>query len=142
MAYPEPKPGLVIHYAYLWQAEAARGLEEGRKDRPCVVILAVQEREGEKIVTVAPITHSPPAADDHAVEMPPMVKQRLGLDDGRSWVVTTELNRFSWPGPDLRPIPRRTPSAYAYGFVPGALVEAVRRQIAARRGVQLVPRST
>ena len=73
----------------------ALGLEEGRKDRPCVVILAVQDREGEKIVTVAPVTHSPPATADHAVEMPLVVKQRLGLDDGRSWVVTTELNSNS-----------------------------------------------
>lgn len=43
MPLPEPKPGRVIGYAYLWRDQAAKGREEGIKDRPCVIVLAVQE---------------------------------------------------------------------------------------------------
>jgi hypothetical protein len=37
MSLVEPKPGLVICYSYLWSHEAAKGREEGVKDRPCVI---------------------------------------------------------------------------------------------------------
>src|SRR5689334_4007413 len=39
--FPEPEVGLVISYAYLWFEEAERGQVEGRKDRPCAIIVAV-----------------------------------------------------------------------------------------------------
>jgi hypothetical protein len=39
VAFPSPRPGLVIRYAYLWQAKYRRGPEEGAKDRPCAVVL-------------------------------------------------------------------------------------------------------
>ena len=58
---PEPRPGLVIGYAFLWREEAERGIEEGRKDRPCVIVLAVREIGLQTHVTVAPITHAAPA---------------------------------------------------------------------------------
>ncbi len=61
MSLPDPTPGLVIGYAYLWRDEARSGQEEGRKDRPCVIILSVQTLRGETVVTVAPITHAPPS---------------------------------------------------------------------------------
>ena len=41
MAIPEPEQGLVINYTYLWHHEHAAGHEEGRKDRPSVIVLAV-----------------------------------------------------------------------------------------------------
>jgi hypothetical protein len=31
---PEPVPGLVIRYSYLWQSEFVSGRDEGSKDRP------------------------------------------------------------------------------------------------------------
>lgn len=34
MAPPEPTPGLVIGYAYLWEREARAGRDESVKDRP------------------------------------------------------------------------------------------------------------
>jgi hypothetical protein len=62
MPLPEPEPGLVVSYAYLWRAEHEAGHEEGRKDRPCAIILALERSEdATTIVTVLPITHSPPA---------------------------------------------------------------------------------
>ncbi|MDF0490607.1 hypothetical protein PX554_20960 [Sphingomonas sp. H39-1-10] len=39
MQIPEPVPGLVIRYAYLWSHEAKVGHEEGSEDRPCAVLL-------------------------------------------------------------------------------------------------------
>ncbi len=88
MALPDPVPGMVIRYAYLWSAERQVGREEGTKARPCVIIVAVK-REGEHtVVTVAPITHRPPPPEGAAVEIPADQKRRLRLDYGPSWVVT------------------------------------------------------
>ncbi len=80
MPLPEPVPGLVISYAYLWRNQQEQGRDEGVKDRPCVVVLAVRQEEGERIVTVAPVTHAPPANSRDAIELPAPVKLRLGLD--------------------------------------------------------------
>ena len=41
MIWPEPEPGLVIRYSYLWDREARAGREEGVKDRPCAVVMTV-----------------------------------------------------------------------------------------------------
>jgi len=46
MPIPTPEPGLVISYAYVWEDEARRGQQEGRKNRPCVIALAVQRHLG------------------------------------------------------------------------------------------------
>ena len=102
--------GAVIRYAYLWADENARGREEGEKDRPALV-LAVHPRPGEGTseVLVLAITHTPSPAPEDAVSIPRDVKQRIGLDDAPSWIVTTEANAFIWPGPDIRPIPGRRP---------------------------------
>ncbi|KRA41708.1 hypothetical protein ASD80_11730 [Devosia sp. Root635] len=35
--------------------------------------------------------------------MPAKLKKHLGLDQEPSWIYTSELNVFAWPGPDLRP---------------------------------------
>ena len=142
MALPDPKPGLVINHGYLWRYEATSGQEEGRKDRPCVVILAVEEIEGEKIVTVAPVTHTPPTDSKSAVELPQITKKRLGLDDQRSWVVTTEVNRFTWPGTDLRPISRKKPNEFAFGFAPADMIRAIGDQIRERQSLQVTKRDT
>jgi hypothetical protein len=96
VGFPDPVPGLVIRYSYLWLEEHRRGGEEGVKDRPCAVMLVVVNKGGERIVTVLPVSHTPPADSDLAVEIPPLVKRRLNLDDDRSWVVLTEANRFAW----------------------------------------------
>ncbi len=130
MALPQPVPGLVISYAYLWRDEALRGLEEGRKDRPCVIILSVEETGGRTVVTVAPITHSPPAYAESALELPAATKQRLGLDGERSWIIAADLNRFVWPGVDLRPI-RKGVNTYGYGQLPAAFYLQLRDRVIA-----------
>jgi hypothetical protein len=58
---PPPVSGLVIGYSYLWEAEFRAGREEGVKDRPCAIVIASRTEEGDIVVTVAAITHSPPA---------------------------------------------------------------------------------
>lgn len=135
MPLPTPVVGLVIRYSFLWRDEAAKGQEEGRKDRPCAVLLAVVSEDGETIVTVLPITHAPPRDPDLAVELPPATKQRLGLDDQRSWVVLTDANRFAWSWPDLRPLPGEDISSVRIGLLPRSLYNEVRDKFisAARR---------
>lgn len=132
MALPDPVPGLLIRYSYLWHDEAVRKQEEGAKDRPCMIVVAVQREGAATMVTVAPITHSPPRADAPAIEVPSGVKRRLRLDDNeRSWIITNDLNRFAWPGPDIRPIGTEPDAPVAYGLVPRGLFYAVRDAIVA-----------
>lgn len=129
MPLPEPVPGLVIHYSYLWYDQHCGGQEEGTKERPCVVVLAVSHDDGDTLVTVAPITHTSPRSPGDAVEIPAATKARLGLDDDRSWVVVTEINHFRWPGHDLRPVPGGTFGTYAYGVLPPGLFRQVKEGI-------------
>lgn len=125
MGFPVPEAGLVISYSYLWQHEAAAGRVEGNKNRPCAIILVVQEEAGKgQKVTVAPITHSPPTNPDHAIEIPPAVKRHLGLDELPSWIIVNDFNVFAWPGFDLRQVPMK-PGQFDYGFLPPHLFNQV-----------------
>lgn len=118
MAFPQPAPGQVIRYAYLWKDEHSRGQREGLKDRPCAVLLVVTLKDGADDVVVLPISHAPPRNERDAIELPSATKRRLGLDNERSWVVLTEANRFLWPGPDLRPRHVGDPSSVVLGLLP------------------------
>jgi hypothetical protein len=121
---PTPEAGLVIGYAYLWRDEHLAGQQEGRKDRPSVIVLAAErDQHGVTVVMVLPITHSAPKAPRAAIEIPPAVKRHLGLDDERSWIVVAEGNAFVWPGYDLRKVPRA--DRYDYGFLPPRLFNQV-----------------
>jgi hypothetical protein len=100
MPIPTPEPGLVISYAYLWHHEHEAGREEGRKDRPSVIVLAGERPATDTtVVVVLPITHAPPADPAAAIEIPAAVKRHL-----------------DWPGYDLRKIGRS--DRYDYGFLP------------------------
>ena len=101
---PIPQPGDVLSYSYLWSHEAARGQEEGLKDRPVVVVVGHLTAAQRTQLIVVPITHSAPNHAEDAIELPQDIKRHLGLDQERSWIVMTEVNRFIWPGPDIRPI--------------------------------------
>lgn len=119
--FPEPEVGLVISYSYLWKEEETQGLVEGRQDRPCAIVLTVEvpaaESNRRKQVAVVPITHLPPHDSSAAIEIPHRVKEHLGLDGERSWVILDEVNAFTWPGFDLRPI-RRDETRIDYGLLP------------------------
>ena len=95
----EPQPTHVIQYIYLWRAEAERGVDEGRKTRPCLVLSTYKAR-GQLRVIVAPLT-TRDFDPGFSIPIPPRVKAHLGLDD-RSNIVWNDLNEFTWVGPDVR----------------------------------------
>lgn len=124
MAIPTPEAGLVISYSYLWSHEHKGGKQEGLKNRPCAIILVVQNEEGSQKVTVAPITHTQPVNPDAAIEIPAKVKNYLGLDSERSWIILDDFNEFIWPGYDLRPISTKE-NNIDYGFLPPMLYQQI-----------------
>jgi hypothetical protein len=133
MSLPIPKPGLVIRYSFLWSNEKAKGIVEGSKDRPCAIVVAVKRAaDGDIDTIVAPITHQPPEDSAASIEIPAAICKRLALDSGRHWLRLDELNRFAWPGFDLRPIPG-SPEKYEYGMLPPALFEQLREGILTRQ---------
>ncbi len=130
MTSPAPLPGLVIRYSFLWSSEAKAGATEGRKDRPCAIVVAVPRNAfGDTRVVVVPITHSRPSDASSAIAIPAKVKADLGLDPIPSWVCLDELNVFSWPGYDLRPIAGS--DRIDYGPLPRSLFERIRRGVIA-----------
>jgi hypothetical protein len=75
-----------------------------------------------------------------AIEIPVRVKQHLGLDDERSWIVLDEINDFLWPGYDLRPIPGSKPERMEYGILPPRFFDHVREAfVALARARRLKP---
>jgi PHD/YefM family antitoxin component YafN of YafNO toxin-antitoxin module len=98
----------------------------GPKDRPCAIVLSSIAATATRTVTVLPITHTPPGYSGAAVEIPLSTKQRLGLDDARSWVILTEANRFICLGPDLRPARRGDAGSVVCGQLPYRLFEEIR----------------
>jgi hypothetical protein len=137
----QPQIGLVIRHAYLWWNESRAGREEGVKDRPCVIVhLRVTEHK-ELETYICPVTHSPPETPEIAMEIPQATKKRLGLDGARSWIITTEMNRFFWPGPDLRPVPG---GGFSYGLLPANMTQDLIAQVKtnARDKLLLVVRRT
>jgi hypothetical protein len=124
--------------------KAERGLVEGRKDRPCAIIVAIEhpEKTARRQVAVVPITHTPPHDLNAAIEIPRRVKEHLGLDDERSWIVLDEFNVFTWPGFDLRPIKGRG-GRVDHGFLPpklfASVIEGIKRLEGGRK-VEHTPR--
>jgi hypothetical protein len=128
MALPEPECGLIISYSYLWRNEYKAGKIEGAKNRPCAIILVIKNDNDSQTVTVAPITHTLPNNLAVAVEIPPRVKQYLGLDEERSWIILDDFNEFLWPGYDIRSISGKI-GKYDYGLLPPALFKQITSKI-------------
>jgi hypothetical protein len=124
-----PFPGLIVRYAFLWSDEVRQGRTEARKDRPCVVVVAVRREADQRVrVRVVPITHAP-HDPDRAVALVPKVKRHLGLDADASWIVLDEANEFVWPGVDLRPISRTKPGVWSYGVLPRELFDELQARL-------------
>ncbi|HJR70537.1 MAG TPA: growth inhibitor PemK [Gammaproteobacteria bacterium] len=141
MALPVPHPGQVIRYAYLWWNEARTGREDGTKDRPCGIVLTRITTAGRTVAYVLPSTHTPPITNEDGVEIPLNTKERLGLDTERSWIITSELNQFTWPSPDLRPT---AAGEYIYGYLPEKLLRLVLESVkknAREKRLKTVPRT-
>lgn len=107
-------------------------------------MIAREEVDGNAELLVVPVTTQPPARPDDAFEIPARVKAHLGLDAERCWIMVTELNRFRWPGPDIRPIERGEDRTPFYGFIPQPLFDAVLAAVikrAAAKRVRVMTRS-
>lgn len=103
-----PKVGHVLRYVYLFAAEAAKGREEGIKER-FVVVVGVRDRR----YLVAAIT-TKGEGRPNAVALPPPVARAGGVSPDSS-VVVDEYNVFTWPGFDIRPL------MSGQGFIAGRL---------------------
>ena len=123
MALPDPKPGLVIRYDYLWMHEASAGRDQGKTRPACLVVAdpAVLPR----YVILLPITHTPPAGDTVGVEVPARVRQALSLDNAPTWVILSEHNVDAWPNGGLSPLPGQ-PDTFSYGFIPPKLFALIK----------------
>jgi hypothetical protein len=126
MATQIPEAGHVIKYSYLWWNEHRKGRVEGLKDRPCSVLLNQKNEQGKTTLYVLPITHTPPINPEFGIEIPSRTKQRLGLDEQRSWVITTEFNKFTWPGYDIR---RLDTGLFSYGVLPEKLIKEIIKSV-------------
>jgi hypothetical protein len=142
MARPQPEPGLVIPYVYLWRREYEAGEETGRKLRPgLIIVVVVQAAQGAPRVAVCPITTQTPDATRAAIEVPPRVRAHLGLDAAKSWIICDEYNEFDWPGVDLGQTPKGVDH---FGYAPDALINRVREEVLAARArgaLKTVPRT-
>ena len=92
-----------------------------------MVVVARIDRATGALIFVAPITHSAPENPADGIEVPANAKKQLGLDQDRSWIMVNELNRFIWPGPDVRPVPGS--DAPFYDALPDWLFEQVRQGV-------------
>lgn len=132
----KPIPGLVIYHLYLWHREKVdRKLTEGVRSRPCVLVLNYANMPrfpGKYIVDVVPITHS---ESEGAVHIPLVVKERMGLDNEHSWIVTSEVNRFIWPGKELSPARQSWQPGgpqWHWGVISSGIFRRVRDEVQAR----------
>ncbi len=124
MALPEPRPGLVFRYDYLWSREAAQGRDQG-KERPACVVAALDSSASPRFVVILPITHTPPDDRTVGIEIPAKVRQAIGLDDAPSWVIVSDHNVDEWPNGGLAPLPGRL-GVFSYGFIPPGLFAQVK----------------
>ena len=126
MTVPEPKPGLIVRYDYLWLDEATAGRDHG-KDRPACLVAASDSSSRPRFLVILPITHSPPAGDTVGIEIPPKVRRAVGLSDEPCWVIVSEHNVDEWPNAGLQPLPGR-PGIFSYGFIPPRLFAEIKRR--------------
>ncbi len=124
MALPDPKPGLVVCYDYLWTHDAAAGRNQG-KTRPACLIAATDPATVPRHVVFLPITHTPPADDTVGIEIPARVRQALGLDDMPTWVILSEHNIDVWPNGGLSPLPGQ-PETFSCGYIPPGLFAQIK----------------
>lgn len=126
MPLPDPKPGLVIRYDYVWAPEAAAGRTSG-KDRPACLVAASDSVARPRFVVLLPITHTAPVLPTVGIEIPSKVKQFLGLDAAPSWVIISDHNVDEWPNGGLSPVPDST-DVFSYGFLPPALFAQIKAE--------------
>lgn len=145
---PEPRPGLLFRYGYLWLDERKSGRIDSSKDRPsCIVarvagagadLRAVDGKVEEGDVIIFPITTKPLRSGTHGVELTPEDKRRCGLDpESPSWVIVSEFNADVWPNADMSIIPGR--DRFDYGMANPGLLRRIGQGFAqARRATPVI----
>ncbi len=140
---PEPQPGQIIRFDYLWKREEERGAMQGMKDRPCVVLAKTTcEHTGAEAVIVCPITHSPPYEDQECVRISKKDSRQMGLSKSEQWVKTDEANVVPWSDPGII---RATPTKWLFGRVPKYAFEAIRQSVldcSKKQRLEMVNRSS
>jgi hypothetical protein len=146
---PDPTPGLIFRYGYLWLAISRRNRNSPTKDRPACIVMQVgsavdpslRTAGGSMIqardVIILPITTRPPSIDVVAIELSPDEKRVCGLNpDGPSWVVVSEFNADTWPNADIVPI--SDTGQFRYGIAPPGLMRRISRAFAEARRTRRV----
>ena len=137
MKRPDPVPGMVVRYDYLWEAEHAQGHREGAKTRPCAIVIARTLRPGATPnVVPVPITHSPPQRGEAAIEVSAAVRTQLGLDNDRQWIVISEVNIAAWDDPGFVPASK---SRWDYGQMPSGLARSINEWVVKRFTARRLP---
>lgn len=125
---PQPTVGMVVNYEYLWARQYHDGRTEGEKIRPCA-ILAVIEGKDETTVYVAPMTHTAPFHPEESIQLTDATSRRLRMNCGSSWLMVNEVNKFIWPGCDIRRVPNREPRTYCFGRLPEEVLLEARQKL-------------
>ena len=94
--------------------------------------LSSEGSSGVTQLVVLPVTHRPPDKATEGMEIPQAIKRHLGLDTGQSWIMLTEVNRFVWPVPDIRPV--TNDGNPALGALPDWFFLKLRGELADRLG--------
>ena len=124
MSLPEPKPGLVFRYDYVWDREAQEG-KDTSKNRPVCLAVATDSPIDPRLIVILPITHSKPTAGTTGVEIPVAIRRYLNLDDERCWIIVSEANIDTWPNPGIASLPGK-PGDFTYGTLPRELFATVK----------------
>lgn len=115
MSVPNPVPGLVIGYEFLFRTDKEKGRENAAKPHPCAIIIVNKEIDERTRVTVLAISHLPPRKSDEKFYLPlsPQECADAGLDAMPQWINIQDANSFDWPGFDLA---KTAPDgSYTYG---------------------------
>jgi hypothetical protein len=137
---PDPVPGLLFRYGYLWLEEYRNNQIDPSKDRPACIAMRVTDKPnlglqvagGSRLepgdVIIFPITTRPPVTSGGSVELSVEEKGLCRLDPGsRSWLILSEFNADSWPNADISRIPGT--DRFAYGMAPPGLMRRIVRQL-------------
>lgn len=111
----KPTAGEVFRYPFLWKREELSGETEGRKKRPVCIAVTVARHDGETVVFILPITTQPPKPARHALEVPEIESQRVGLETHvRKWImldeVDTDIVERSYVWDDRKPLGAFSPA--------------------------------
>jgi hypothetical protein len=89
----KPNTGQVVNYPYLWARQANDGETEGRKPRPCAVVLALKTQSGLTEMRLCAITSQKPKSGTIGLQVPDTEKRRAGLEASVPlWVIVDEHN--------------------------------------------------